>query len=389
MEDQSSPLYEVHADLGASFTEFGGWQMPVEFSSIREEHLAVREAVGVFDVSHMGQIEVAGPDARALMNRLTTNDVSKMRVGDAQYAAITTEDGTMLDDTITYRLPDGSSETSSGSDEPAYLFVPNAGADETMTDRWRTYRDEWGLDASVENLTHEFGMLAVQGPSAEEAVAGAVSGPDDSSNSAGASESSLVQDLGFFKAAFEVGIDGVDCLVARTGYTGEDGFELLFPAASAEDVWAAFASDCTPCGLGARDTLRLEAGLLLSGQDFHPEDEPRTPLEAGIGFAVALESEFVGRDALVAVDDAGVDERLVGFSLVDRGIARHGHTAFDGDEELGPVTSGTMSPTLDRAIGLAYLPVAYTEPETAIEIDVRGRRKKAKVERLPFVDTNQ
>ena len=376
MEDQSSPLYEVHADLGASFTEFGGWQMPVEFSSIREEHLAVREAAGVFDVSHMGQVEVAGPDATTVMNRLTTNDVSKMRVGDAQYAAITTEDGTMLDDTITYRLPDGSSANSSERDEPVYLFVPNAGADETMTDRWRTYRDEWGLDASVENRTHDFGMLAVQGPGAEAVVSDVATGSE-------------VADLGFFKTAFDVDVDGVDCLVARTGYTGEDGFELLFPAASAADVWEAFASDCTPCGLGARDTLRLEAGLLLSGQDFHPEAEPRTPLEAGIGFAVSLESEFVGRDALVAIDDAGLDERLVGFSLVERGIARHGHTAFDGDDELGPVTSGTMSPTLDRAIGLAYLPVEYTEPETAIEIDVRGRRKKAKVERLPFVDRNQ
>ncbi|RZH67757.1 glycine cleavage system aminomethyltransferase GcvT [Natrinema altunense] len=374
---QTPPLRGIHDERGAKFTEFGGWDMPVEFDSIQTEHAAVREDVGIFDVSHMGQIHVTGPDATELMQRLTSNDVSRLGVGDSQYAAITDEDGTVIDDTVVYRLPD-EDETPQDSHgdgdadgEPTYLFVPNAGTDEATHERWLSYRNEWDLEATVDNRTDEYAMFAVQGPNAVDLVASVTEDP--------------VGDLERFEARYAT-IDGVDCWTARTGYTGEDGFELIVPWADAAEIWAAL--DCQPCGLGARDTLRIEAGLLLAGQDFDPEDNPRTPYEAGIGFTVALETEFVGRDALAAVDAAGVDERLVGFQLIDRGVPRHGYDITTTESRvIGTVTSGTMSPTLEKPIGLGYVPVEYAEPGTTLQVVVRGQSKKARVETTPFIDT--
>ncbi|WP_049927260.1 glycine cleavage system aminomethyltransferase GcvT [Halopiger goleimassiliensis] len=364
------PLWERHSEREAKFTEFGGWDMPVEFDSIRTEHEAVREDVGIFDVSHMGQIHVTGPDATELMQRLTTNDVTRLAVGDSQYAAITDEDGTIVDDTVVYRLPDGDG-AAADSDEPSYLFVPNAGTDEAAHERWIGYRNEWDLEATVDNRTDEFAMFAVQGPAAPDLVESVA-------------EESVI-DRSRFEATYAT-FDGVECWTARTGYTGEDGFELLVPTAEAERVWSLF--DCQPCGLGARDTLRIEAGLLLAGQDFDRESNPRTPYEAGIGFTVALETEFVGRDALERANDEGVEEQLVGFQLIDRGVPRHGYDVTNTDGRVvGTVTSGTMSPTLEQPIGLGYVPVEYADPGTTLQVVVRGQRKKARVERTPFVDT--
>jgi aminomethyltransferase len=360
------PLRGVHAERGASFTEFGGWEMPVEFDSIGREHAAVREAVGIFDVSHMGEIEVTGPDATRLVDRLTTNDVTALDPYDAQYAAVTREDGVMLDDTVVYRRPDADGE-------PSYLFVPNAGHDEATHERWVAHRDEWGLDATVHNATDEYAMFAVQGPDAVGLVADA------------AADGRAVRNCSRFTAV-ETSVAGVDCWIARTGYTGEDGVELLLPATDATAVWAAFADDATPCGLGARDTLRIEAGFLLSGQDFDPEDEPRTPYEAGIGFAVKLGTEFVGRDALERVDAEGVDERLTGLELLDRGVPRHGYDVTHDGAVVGRVTSGTMSPTLETPIALAYLPTDLARPGTRIGVVVRGETKRAKTVSTPFID---
>ncbi len=361
---ETPPLRGLHDEYGAKFTEFGGWDMPVEFDSIREEHEAVREGVGIFDVSHMGQIHVTGPDATTLMNRLTTNDVGRLEVGDSQYAAITDEEGIVLDDTIVYRLPDH-------QEQPTYLFVPNAGNDEWTHERWVEHKNEWGLEATVDNRTDEYAMFALQGP---EAV----------SLAADVAEAGLSD-----RRRFESGhttVAGVECLAARTGYTGEDGFEFLVPWDAAETVWSAV--DCQPCGLGARDTLRIEAGLLLAGQDFDPEDDPRTPYEAGIGFVVSLETEFVGRDALERVDAEGVEERLVGIQLIDRGVPRHGYDVTNADGRvIGTVTSGTMSPTLGKPIGFAYVPVEYAEPGTTLRVVVRGQSKKARVETIPFIET--
>jgi aminomethyltransferase len=365
---RTPPLRELHADRGAKFTEFGGWDMPVEFDGIRVEHEAVRSAAGLFDVSHMGEIEVSGPDATTLMNRLTTNDVAALSPGDAQYSAITNESGEMIDDTVVYLLPDG--ET--------YLFVPNAGGDDAVFERWTDRRDEWGLDAVVENATEEYAMFALQGPDAVETATALSDAP--------------IAEIDRFTVR-EAGVAGVDCLVARTGYTGEDGVELLLPASDGETVWRALSdaesdgAEVQPCGLGARDTLRIEAGFLLSGQDFDVESNPRTPFEADIGFAVDLDTEFVGRDALAAQREAGVEERFTGFRLTDRGVPRHGYDIVNTENRVvGEVTSGTMSPTLDEPVGMGYIPVEYADPGTNLRVVVRGNQKNARVQPLPFYE---
>ncbi|NHX35066.1 MULTISPECIES: glycine cleavage system aminomethyltransferase GcvT [Halolamina] len=368
MVTRRPPLYEVHEDRGAGFTDFGGWEMPVEFDSIRAEHTAVREAAGIFDVSHMGEIRVEGPDAETLMQRLTTNDIASMDPGDAQYACITDEDGVIHDDTMTYRLPGGD-----------YLFVPNAGHDEEAEQRWVDYRDGHDLDAEVSNETADWAMFAVQGPDAVGLAADAV----DALGAPLGEESDDLADLSRFTAT-RATVAGVDCLVARTGYTGEDGVEILCDAEDAEVVWGAF--DCQPCGLGARDTLRMEQGLLLSGQDFHPEENPRTPYEAGVGFTVDLDTEFVGRDALAAQQEAGVDETFIGLTLQERGVARHGYEITHDGETVGEVTSGTMSPTLDEAIALGYLPTELAEDGTEVAVVIRGEEKRAEVTTPPFID---
>jgi len=357
---QQPPLYDLHADR-ATFTDFGGWEMPVEFDSIRTEHAAVRESVGVFDVSHMGEIVVSGPDATELMQRLVTADVAALDPGDARYAAITDEAGIMQDDTIVYRLP--------GSEATRYLFVPNAGHDDEAYDRWVDHRDGWDLECAVRNETDAWAMLAVQGPDAAEAVADvATVGPDAPARN----------------EIVDADVAGVGSWVARTGYTGEDGVEILCPVEDAATVWTAF-EECQPCGLGSRDTLRTEMGFLLSGQDFHPDEEPRTPYEAGIGWAVDLDSGFVGRDALAEVAEAGTEEVFVGLELRERGIARHGHDITADGEVVGTVTSGTMSPTLGDPIALGYLPVSLSEPGTEVEVVVRGDGKRAEVVTTPFI----
>jgi len=393
MTDRHPPLHDAHEARGAKFTDFGGWQMPVEFDSIRTEHAAVRESVGVFDVSHMGEIEVAGPDATDLMNRLTTNDVRALDPGDSQYAAITNDEGVMLDDTVVYRLPDGTpvgegaaslaalvgdrdGDLDAPSGDPAYLFVPNAGHDAQTCDRWTAHRDEWDLDATVANATDDWAMLAVQGPDAADALDETT--PRD-----------RVVDLSKFEAA-AAAVAGVESWVARTGYTGEDGFEVMCPTGDAATVWEAFVDaprEAQPCGLGARDTLRTEMGFLLSGQDFDPESEPRTPYEARIGFVVELDTEFVGRDALAAQREEGVDETFVGVRLQERGVPRGGYAVTDGDlTRVGKLTSGTMSPTLDEPIGLGYLHESYADAGTEVSVVVRGDEKRAEVVIPPFLD---
>lgn len=358
-------LRDEHAARGAKFTEFGGWDMPVEFDGIRVEHESVRAAAGLFDVSHMGQIEVSGPDATELTNRLTTENVAALDPGDARYAAITNEGGHILDDTVIYQLTGD-----------RHLFVPNAGHDEQMHDRWTTYRDEWDLDAVVENATERYGMFALQGPDAIDITDSLAATP--------------ISDLPRFGSREET-VAGVDLLVARTGYTGEDGVELLFDVADSETVWSTLVEgtdrtpEVQPCGLGARDTLRIEAGFLLSGQDFDPDTNPRTPFEAGIEFAVDLDTPFVGRDALA--DGTDPEERFVGIRLTERGVPRHGYDIVNTENRvIGEVTSGTMSPTLDEPLGMGYLPTTYADPGTNVRVVVRGEQKSARVQQLPFYE---
>jgi len=359
MSLRRSPLAEHHERRDARFTDFGGWKMPVSFDSIRAEHGAVRERAGKFDVSHMGEIEVRGPDAAALMVRLTTNDPAALEPGEGQYAAITDEEGIMLDDTVLYRR---------GPER--FLFVPNAGHDTEMADRWESHREEWGLEATVENVTGERAMIAVQGPEAVGMV-------EEESGSE-------VSELGRFEAT-ETAVAGVDAFVARTGYTGEDGVEIIVPWEEAEAVWE--ACSCQPCGLGARDTLRLEAGFLLSGQDFDPEENPRNPYEADVGFVVDLDANFVGRAALVRVAETGVEERIVGLELTERGVPRHGYAIeTPAGEAVGTVTSGTMSPTLGAPIALGYVPTAHAEPGADLRVVIRGEPKIARVRETPFLE---
>ena len=354
-------LRQPPIEHSAKQTDFGGWEMPVEFDSIRAEHSAVRESAGKFDVSHMGELTVSGPDATRLMQRLTTNDVGALDPGDAQYAAITDEGGIMLDDTVVYRLPEARDEQ--------FLFIPNAGHDDQMYDRWVTYRDEWGLDAEITNRTEEYAMVAIQGP--------------DSPDLLGAETTFDLGSLDRFELAAG-SVAGVESLVARTGYTGERGFEVLCPWDEAAAVWDAL--ECQPCGLGARDTLRLEMGFLLSGQDFDPEANPRNPYEARIGFAVKLDTEFVGRDALEGVDVEGPAEKLVGIVLRERGVPRHGYPVQTPDgEEIGAITSGTMSPTLGDPIALGYLPAEYAGSEESVRVVIRDEPKKARTTTPPFL----
>ncbi|MFB6134912.1 MAG: glycine cleavage system aminomethyltransferase GcvT [Halanaeroarchaeum sp.] len=370
---RTPPLHDEHEALEASFTDFGGWEMPVEFDSIRTEHHAVRTAVGKFDVSHMGEVEVAGPDATALMQRLTTNDVTALAPCDAQYTMITDDDGVVLDDTVVYRMPERAPDRSAPGSDAEYLFVPNAGHDAQMHERWTSHAERWGLDATVENATDEYGMVAVQGPDAPATVDRATDAD--------------VQDLGRFEATY-ASVADVPCWIANTGYTGERGFEVVFPADGAGSVWNAF--ECQPCGLGARDTLRMEMGFLLSGQDFDPDENPRTPFEAGVGFTVDLETEFVGRDALAAQAESDPPETFVGFALEERGVPRTGYEIRDEDgDAVGEVTSGTMSPTLDEPIGLGYVSRSAAEAGTSIRVVVRGEEKRATIRTLPFLEGYQ
>jgi aminomethyltransferase len=357
-----SPLHDRHDERGARVTEFGGWTMPVRFDSIRAEHAAVREAAGKFDVSHMGELVVRGPDAGALTERLVTCAVGPLAPGEAVYGAVTDDRGVMLDDTVVYRRPDTDGH-------PDYLLIPNAGHDGEATDRAERVRAAHDLDATVENATEEFGMVAVQGPEAPGLVAEAVTDGTD------------LDALGPFEAT-AAAVAGVDCRVATTGYTGEAGVEVVCPWAETGAVWDAL--DCTPCGLGARDTLRLEMGYLLSGEEFDPETEPRTPFEAGIDFAVDIDTPFVGRDALVDATDP--EERLVGLRLLERGVPRHGYPVLVDGDEVGHVTSGTMSPTLGDPIALAYLTRAHRAPGTDVAVEVRGDPVPARVVDTPFID---
>ncbi|MUV89896.1 glycine cleavage system aminomethyltransferase GcvT [Halapricum sp. CBA1109] len=353
-----TPLADSHGAAGARTTEFGGWEMPVEFDSIRTEHEAVRAGVGKFDVSHMGQIDVTGPNALDLINRLTTNDVGDLEPGEAHYSTITDEDGVVLDDTVVYALDDG-----------AYRFVPNAGHDAEMAERCRWLADKRDYEVTVTNATEETGMIAVQGPEATDHF-------------------ETLTDRSFEMGRFEIEpatIAGVDCRVASTGYTGERGFEILCPAAEVGTVWNAL--DCQPCGLGARDTLRLEMGFVLSGQEFDPESRPRTPYDLGLDWVVDLDTTFVGRDALEAEAENGPDRHLTGLRLIDRGVARHGHpvTTPDG-EEIGSVTSGTMSPTLGEAIALVDVAAGSVADGDVVRVVVRDEPKKARIRTPPFLD---
>jgi aminomethyltransferase len=343
-----TPLYDRHVAAGARLVPFAGWEMPVQYAGIREEHVAVRREIGVFDVSHMGEVETTGPDAEAFLQRVLSNDVSRIAENGAQYSVLCREDGGVLDDLFTYRRTTG------------FLTVTNASNHERDL-AWMQSRTE-GFDVELHDRLSDYAMLAVQGPAARELVARLADGELPKR---------------FRTAELTVaGAPGV--LVCGTGYTGEDGVELLIAPQHAGAVWDAIIDGgATPAGLGARDTLRLEVCFHLYGNDLMEE---RGPIEAGLGWCCKEDTGFIGSAAVRAVREDGPREQLVPFAMTGPGIARQGNPVAGG----GEVTSGTMSPCLGIGIGMAYVPAGRTEPGTQIEIDVRGKPRQAEVRDKPL-----
>jgi aminomethyltransferase len=357
---KKTPLNARHRALGARMVDFGGWDMPVEYSGLADEHLAVRTRAGLFDVSHMGQIELAGRDALAAVQHITSNDASRLSRNQAQYSALTTPDGTFVDDVLTYKLHD-----------EHFMFVVNA-SNIVKDFAWITQAVADLGDVVAVNTSSRYALVAIQGPAAQ-----------------GILQTLTGVDLGEIKYYwFTTGeIAAVRGTISRTGYTGEDGFEVFVPPASAERVWDALlnagrAEGLVPAGLGARDTLRLEAGMRLYGNDM---DETTTVLEADLGWIVGWKkASFIGAEALRRQKAEGVRRKLAGFEVLDRGIARHGYDVYVDGQKAGHVTSGTQTPHLKKAIGMAYLPASHTAPGSEFEVDVRGRRLRARVVPMPF-----
>jgi aminomethyltransferase len=357
---RKTALHATHVALGARMVPFGGWDMPVEYAGVSAEHQAVRSAAGLFDVSHMGEIEIAGKDALAAVQHITSNDASKLHVNQAQYSALTTPEGTFVDDLLVYRQ---------GPNH--FLLVVNA-ANIEKDYAWIAEKAKEAGDVAVVNSSDRYALIAIQGPKA-----------------CGILQSLTGVALGSIKYYwFAHGeVAGVRGTISRTGYTGEDGFEVFAPPAMAVRLWEALLAagkdqGLMPCGLGARDTLRLEAAMRLYGNDI---DDTTSVLEADLGWIVGWNKpDFIGRDRLHSQRANGVERQLVGFEVVDRSIARHGYPVVRDGKPVGRVTSGTQTPFVKKAIGMAYVPTDMTAPGTRLEIDVRGKPVAGVVVALPF-----
>jgi aminomethyltransferase len=357
---KKTPLNARHRSLNARMVEFGGWDMPVEYSGIVDEHMAVRTRAGLFDVSHMGEIEVAGADALKAVQHVTSNDAGRLATGQAHYSALTTPRGTFVDDVLTYKLGD-----------EHFMLVVNA-SNIIKDFKWITEHIAGLGDAVAVNTSSRYALLALQGPAARE-VLQTLTGVN-------------LSEIKYYW--FTTGeVANVLATISRTGYTGEDGYEIFVPPAQAERVWTAIlaagkSAGVIAAGLGARDTLRLEAAMRLYGNDM---DETTTVVEADLGWIVGWKKEeFIGSDVLRKQRAEGTERKLVGFEVLDRAIARHGHDVYVGGDKAGVVTSGTQTPFLKKAIGMAYLPAGSTAPGTKFEIDIRGRRVRAQVVPMPF-----
>jgi aminomethyltransferase len=338
-----TPLYERHRALGARMVPFAGWEMPVQYEGVIQEHRAVRADCGVFDVSHMGELEVEGPRAHELLQSQLANDLDKVEPGAAQYTLLTNERGGIVDDLIAYRLEPG-----------RYLLIVNASNREADF-QWLKEREIPGSD--VRDVSDEYALLAVQGPRSIKRLG--------------------LEDAPAFTFAMQE-LDGIECMVNRTGYTGERGVELMVPAEDAEELWdRVLERGAVPCGLGARDTLRLEVCYPLHGNDVGPDTDA---ISAGLGWVCALDKEFTGADELRRIKEAGPERKLVAFVMEETGVPRQGMAIAGG----GEVTSGTHSPMLDRGIGMGYVQAAQAEPGTELTIDVRGRDRRARVVKKPI-----
>jgi aminomethyltransferase len=352
---ERTPLYDEHVHLGAQMTNFGGWVMPLQYSSIREEHRAVRNAVGLFDLSHMGELRVMD---ESLAQRVVTRDLTRLRTGRIQYAMLCNDAGGIIDDVLVYAVADG-----------GYLMVVNAGNQDADFD-WIQAHASHGGDPAL-NVGRDWSLIGVQGPRA-----------------VGLVQRLTKSELGGMKyyAFIEGKVADVACVISRTGYTGEDGFELFCGNEDAVRLWRALLEEgqvdgIRPAGLGARDTLRLEAGMRLHGNDI---DASTNPLEAGLDWTLSLDKDFIGRDAIVQARQRGLTRVLVGFKMLDRSIPRHGYAVLDNGQRVGTVTSGNVSFTLGYNIGMAYVPLTLAEPGTRFGVDIRGTAAPAEVVALPF-----
>ena len=369
---KKTALHDVHVKMGAKMTEFAGFHMPLWYTSIIDEHMAVRNSVGVFDVSHMGDLLVEGDDATEFLSFVLPTDLSKKDLMQASYSAFINHKGVLIDDTIVTRL-----------DENKYLVVPNAATAELIFHH--LYSFAGGYRVKLKNFTDALTCLAIQGKNAEKVIQKITSYD--------------LSTIGFFRAAF-IDISGMDIdnqpfgvnkvFISRTGYTGEDGFELIFPNKYAEQIWwkvldAGKEYNIKPVGLGARDTLRLEKGFLLSGQDFEPLEEPRTPVEAGISWVIDWDHDFLGRERLRTMKSEKKYDLFRGVILEGKGIPRHGYTLYADGEKVGYLTSGTLSPILNKGIGLGYVKRPYIKVGTEIEVGIRDRRIKATVQKPKIV----
>lgn len=369
-----TPLYENHKRLGARFTEFGGWEMPVQYSGVIDEHNAVRSAAGLFDVSHMGEVTVKGPRALAFLEHVTSNEVSKLVDGKAQYSFLPNENGGVVDDIIVYRL---------GTDD--YLLCVNA-ANTDKDYAWLSKQNA-RFNADLKNVSDEFAQIAIQGPRAVEIfeiAVGAAAGSFAAAAMPSFTTKHYVPTAGALK--------GKSLLLARTGYTGEDGFEIFCTPGDAPLLWDVLI-ECgaphglKPCGLGARDTLRLEACLPLHG---HELTDARSALVSGLGWVVKLQKEdFIGKASLAAEKAGGLPQKLVGFEVKEPGIVRDGATIFKGDRQVGIATSGTKTPTVNKAIGLAVVESAVAELGTGLHAEVRGKRLAIEIVKTPFYKRNK
>ncbi|NLN60615.1 MAG: glycine cleavage system aminomethyltransferase GcvT [Deltaproteobacteria bacterium] len=358
---KKTPLHERHLALGATMIDFAGWTMPVYYTGIIEEHKRTREGAGLFDICHMGEIDITGPGAFDFLQLILSRNLEGQQIGQLKLSVMTNERGGILDDLTFYLLGD-----------QHYRLVTNAGSREKDLTWILKVKKEYGFtNISVTDRSNTIGKIDLQGPKAAAILQPHV--PADLST------------VKFYHFVFS-NIAGIETLISRSGYTGEDGFEIYTEAGHVTVIWDLLLKTGTdhgllPAGLGARDTLRLECGMMLYGSDI---DEGSTPFEALYGWVVDLNKPFIGRDALQRQQVEGIGKKLIGFEMVDKGIARHGYRVLKEGQDVGVVTSGTFTPTLNRAIGLAYVPPSMKEPGTEIDIEIRNRPTRAQVVRLPF-----
>ncbi|MCY6371024.1 glycine cleavage system aminomethyltransferase GcvT [Clostridium ganghwense] len=359
-----TPLFNAYQKYGGKIINFTGWALPVQFEGIIKEHEAVRNAAGLFDVSHMGEIEIKGEDAFSFLQNLITNDVSVLKDNEILYTLMCFNDGGVADDLLVYKFSD-----------KHYLLVVNAS--NVDKDYLWVCSNKDNFNVEINNISHKIAQLALQGPTSEKILQKLTP--------------FKLSDIKFFRFNKNVMIDGVKCLVSRTGYTGEDGFEIYTGTENSERLWNKILETgkedgIKPAGLGCRDTLRFEAALPLYGNEL---SEDITPLEAGLGYFVKLnKASFIGKNALVMQNKDGVKRRIVGFEMIGRGIPRHGYSIIKNDEEIGFVTTGYFSPTLKKSIGHAILDTKYTKLGTEIEVIIRKKRVRAKIIKKKFYNKN-